>query len=216
MSPLIVKHKAKNQNCSVTRAGIGIPQSIVEKIAWPIGRTIEVGFIEKARCVLLRVLKEEDEGFRFCYGDARNRTGGRINCKAFIQNYLGTVVPLPKKRLEPIIIKDAHWGLYLFLEPLDWQMEEFSKSGVDKVGTGMVGLYELLGNKDITLRVGQGIVRDRMNAHLKDQRFSPPTVRNFRYMLLDEEEDAKILERVLIAKYEEETGVLPRFQEIRA
>ena len=74
----------------------------------------------------------------------------------------------------------------------------------------------MLGTGDAVLRVGEGKIRDRMNAHLNDKRFSPPTVNAFHYIDLEDTADGKILERIQIERYFVETGVLPRFQEIRS
>jgi hypothetical protein len=215
VSPIIVQNRSNLPVCSVSRAGIGMMQAVVEQAGWNMGDMIEVGFIEKAKCILLRPSRGND-GFKLAYSNANKETGGRIFCNAWIRNYLQTVVELPKKNLVPIITKSSEWTMVLLLEKFEWSQEEFSKSGVNAVPKDIVGIYELLGKGDAVLRVGEGIIKDRINAHLKDSRFAPPTVKSFRYLALDDPIDGKILEKVLIAKYENEAGVLPRFQEIRA
>jgi hypothetical protein len=87
---------------------------------------------------------------------------------------------------------------------------------VSKISRGAVGAYELLGTGDAVLRVGEGKIKDRMNAHLNDRRFAPPTVKAFRYLDLENAADGKILEKIRIEQYFAQTGVLPRFQEIRS
>jgi hypothetical protein len=215
VSPLIVQNRTNLPVCSVSRAGIGMVQAVVEQASWNIDDRIEVGFIEKAKCILLRKTHGND-GFKLAYSNANKKTGGRIGCNAWVRNYLQTVVELPKKNLIPVFTKGADWTIALLLEDFDWIQEEFSKLGVNTVPKDTAGIYELLGKGDAVLRVGEGIIKDRINAHLKDSRFAPPTVKSFRYIALSDPIDGKILERVLIAKYENEVGVLPRFQEIRA
>lgn len=102
------------------------------------------------------------------------------------------------------------------LEPIDWSTAEFTKTGSNTLAKDAVGVYELLGNGDIVLRIGQGKIRDRINAHLQDPRFTQPTVKTFRYLPLPDLVDSQLMERILIEKYENDIGVLPRFQEIRA
>ncbi len=137
----------------MSRNGIGMTTGVREEAGWRIGDTMEVGFIPKARCILLRSVADK---------------------------------------------------------------EEFSKAGVNKIEKGAVGVYELLGTGDAVLRVGEGKIKDRMNAHLNDERFSPPTVKAFHHIDLEDPADGKILERIQIERFFAETGVLPRSQEIRA
>lgn len=214
MSPLIIKH-GPQMECSVSRAGIGMVQAVVEKAGWSIGDQIEVGFIEKATCMLLRSLRE-GEGFKLAYANQRKKTGGRVFCVAFIRNYLNTIVRLPIKGITPVFPKGSEWDIALLLKALDWTKAEFSKNGSTSIPKDATGVYELVGNNDAVLRIGEGKIRDRINAHLKDKRFTPPTAKNFRFLPLDDPTDGQILERILIEQYETETGVLPRFQEIRA
>ena len=130
--------------------------------------------------------------------------------------YLETLVELPKKNLLPVYLTGSDWRVAVLLEPLEWCIEDFTKAGANNIPKDSIGVYGLLGKGDALLRIGEGKIEDRINTHLKDSRFSPPTVKRFRYFCLDEQDDGKILEKVLIEEYENETGVLPRFQEIRA
>jgi hypothetical protein len=191
-------------------------QSVVDHAKWKIGEKIQVGFINNANALLFRTVSGEDEGFKLGYSDAKKKTGGRIGVKSFVRNYLATVVTLPKKNLSPIFLTGTDWQMALFLEPIKWSKSEFSKSGLDALKKDDVGAYELLGTGDAVLRIGEGRVRDRINAHLQDQRFAPPTVKAFRCLLLSDAEDSKVLERILIDEYINNIGVLPRFQEIKA
>ena len=131
------------------------------------------------------------------------KTGGRINCKAFTRNFLITLVELPIKNIVPVFLKNSHWNVALPLEPIQWEKQEFSKSGVNQIPKDAVGVYELLGNGDAVLRVGEGKIKERMNSHLIDKRFAPPTVKAFRYVVLDEVEDGKILEDLRIEEVRE-------------
>ncbi len=143
-------------------------------------------------------------------------SGGRIFCNAFIRNYLATIITLPKRSIPPLFLKGSEWGVALVLEPIDWKHEEFSKSGSNAVAKDALGVYELLGNADVVLRIGEGKIRHRINAHLQDSRFAPPTVKSFRYLELKDAIDSQLTEKILIEEHENSVGVLPRFQEIRA
>ncbi len=87
---------------------------------------------------------------------------------------------------------------------------------MNNVPNDTIGVYELLGTRDAVLRIGEGKIKERMNNHLKDPRFSPPTIKNFRYLVLNDPTDGKILEKIQIEGYLNEAGILPRFQEIKA
>ena len=215
MSPLVIRPQVGMGVCSVTRSGIGLTQTVVERTRWKVNDKIQIAFIEKARVILLRSV-EEAESFKLAYMNTRSKTGGRISCLSFIRNYLQTVVELPKKKLAPVFLPNSEWTLGIPLQTIVWQKEEFSKSGVASVPSDAVGVYELLGPGNAVLRVGEGKIRERINSHLADKRFAPPAVKAFHYLALEDPEDGKILEKMRIAEYEAETGVLPRFQEIRA
>lgn len=189
---------------------------VVQQARWKVNDRIEVGWVQKATCIVLRQANGGGEGFLLGYSDARHKTGGKIQCKAFIQNYLQTLIDLPKHGLEPVFFKDGKWSVALLLETLGWVSHAFSKTDANRIPPTAVGVYELLGKGDAVLRIGEGKIRERIDAHLKDIRFAPPTVKSIRYLDLDSSEDSQLIEKMLIAKYEAETGILPRFQEIRA
>lgn len=190
-------------------------QAVVENLKWKIGDRVQVGYINSAKCLLLKPAPSDD-GFRLAYANTRKKTGGRIFCNAFVRNYLATIIELPKKNIMPILLGSSEWSVALLLEPLKWQSEEFSKTGANAVSKDAIGVYELLGNKDLVVRIGEGKIRDRIGAHLQDERFRPPAVKAFRHLILDDPTDSPLLERILLKQYEAEIGVLPRFQEIRA
>lgn len=215
MSPIIIKPRKLHKVCSVSRTTIGMVEAIVQQAKWTVNDRIQVGFIECVRCILLRRIKGE-EGFKLAYANTRSQTGGKVECRAFITNYLQAVIELPKKNIAPVFLKNTDWTMALMLEPIKWERAEFSKTGVNTVPRDAIGVYELLGTGDVLLRVGEGKIKDRTNAHLADKRFTPSKVRAFRYVILDSTEDSRILEQIRIVEYEDETGILPMFQEIRA
>jgi hypothetical protein len=190
-------------------------QRVVARASWAIGDQIEVGFIESARCLLLRRAVNV-VGYKLDYSNKRRKTGGRVYCDAFIRNTVAREVALPKKNLVPLFPKGGDWAMAVFLEPPAWKKEEFSKAGAEAVEKHAFGAYELLGNNDMELRIGEGNIRDRINAHLRDPRFAPPVVKEFRYLALSKRPaDSPLLEKIVIADYEHRFGSLPHFQEIR-
>jgi len=215
MSPIIIKPKTVAQVCSVSRTAIGMVTAVVDQTGWAIGDRIQIGFIESVRCILLKRI-ESDDGFRLSYSNARKQTGGRVECRSFMTNYLQTIVELPKKNIVPVFLKNTDWTMALMLEEIEWEKTDFSKTGVNTVSRDLLGVYELLGKGDAVLRIGEGKIKDRINAHLADKRFAPPTVKSFRYVGVNSTDDTKILEQIRIEEFERETGILPRFQEIRA
>jgi len=220
MSPVIIRPKgtkAKMSVCSVSRTGIGLGQTVLDRAKWKFNDRIQVGWIEKAKCILLKSVASSNDGFQLGYADTRHKTGGRVQCKLFLRNYLQTLVELPKRNLDPIYLQNPKTTLALLLEePLEWTVQEFNKAGANKIPSKTIGVYQLLGKGSAVLRVGQGQVKDRIGAHLKDPRFTPPTINSFQYIELENSEDAQLLEKILIAKYEIDIGVLPRFQDIKA
>jgi hypothetical protein len=214
--PVVISAKSMRKACSVSRAGVGAPQSIVEQAGWKQGQDkVEIGFISDATCVLISKPSQSDDAFLVSFANKRTQTGARIACEAFARNYLQALTVLPK-RIAPIVFSDGNWRVALFLEDLLWQTDEFAKKGVENVSGDAIGVYQLLGRGGAVLRVGEGKIRERMNAHLGDHLRLMPSVKMFRYITVKMKEDAELLEKILIAKYEADAGVLPALNEIRS
>ena len=213
--PMVIKNKSSVDVCSITRGGIGMMNGVVEKAGWKIGNMIQVGFIENAACLLLRRSDEKD-GFKLAYANKTKKSGGKVYCVAFIQNYLQTIFEIPKKGINPVHLSATDWDIALILDEPEWSVMDFTKSDVNKIPKDHVGIYELIGRGGAVLRIGEGRIYDRLNTHLKDKRFAPPVIKGFRYVSLNEVVDGQLFEKVRIQQFETEAGVLPRFQEIRA
>ena len=216
MCPIKVSARSKQKTCSVGRAGIGFPQAIVEKTGWLVGDKIEVAFIPDVKCILLSNATESEDAFTLGYANARSKTGGRISCQAFVRNYLQALVALPRRNIVPVLLERSDWRVALLLEQINWQTGEFSKAGWENAPRDAIGVYELLGKGGAVLRIGEGRIRDRIKAHLDDPARFLPTVKMFRFVTLTDKTDTELLEKILIAQYEAETGVLPPFNDIRA
>ena len=121
----------------MSRNGIGMTTGVVEEAGCRIGDTMEVGFIPKAKCILLRSVSDkedsENDGFKLAYANKPKKSGGRVYCISFIRSYLQTLVELPKRNLVPIFLPNSDWSAALMLESIDWTKEEFSKVGVNKI-----------------------------------------------------------------------------------
>ena len=201
----------------MSRAGIGLPQPVVQQTGWRQGRDkVEIGYIPDAKVILIGKPSESEDSFLVAYANTRSKTGARIACQSFCRSYLQAVVVLPKRNLIPVIFDDEKWCTALFLEDLPWETEEFTKKGVEAVNNKTVGVYELLGRRTTVLRVGEGKIRERINAHLGDHVRFMPSVKSFRYAPLTMKEDAQLLERILIAQYEAYAGAIPPLNEIRS
>ena len=215
--PILISAKARQKACSVARAGIGVPQGVIEQAGWHQGKDkVEIGYIPDVKCILISKPLDSEDAFLITYANTRSKTGGRISCGAFCRGYLQAVVVLPKRNLIPTIFGDDKWRVAILLEDLPWQTEEFTKKGVENVTNNILGIYQLLGRQSTILRVGEGKIKERLNAHLADHLRFTPSVKAFRYARLTAKEDAELLERILIAEYEGETGAIPPLNEIRA
>jgi hypothetical protein len=107
------------------------------------------------------------------------------------------------------------------LEETNWEFEEeFSKAGLERmkqrVNKEAVSCYVLLGTRDKILRYGHGQLVNRLETHLSDTARFMPLTKKFRAIVFDCKEDAEIFEKVLIAQYELETGMIPPLNEIRS
>jgi hypothetical protein len=214
--PVIISANSMRKACSVSRAGVGAPQSIVEQAGWKQGQDkVEIGFIADASCILISKPSRSEGAFLVSFANKRTQTGARIACEAFARNYLQAVTVLPR-RIAPVVFNDGMWRVALFLENLPWQTEEFSQKGVENMPGDATGVYQLLGRGGAVLRVGEGKIRERMNNHLGDHLRLMPSVKAFRCLSLKTKEDGELLEKILLAQYEAEAGVLPALNEIRS
>ena len=126
--PIIISAKPQQKFCSISRSGIGIPQSIVEKIGWKQEQDrVEVGYIPNAKCILLSKPIQSLDSFFIGFSNKDFRTGARIRCEAFVRNCIHSVVSLPKRDIVPIILSHDKWCLAFILEDLPQQFEEFSE-----------------------------------------------------------------------------------------
>ena len=104
----------------------------------------------------------------------------------------------------------------MLTEP-QWKVVDFTMAGCSLIGDppALIGTYELLGSDAIPLRVGEGIVQNRIREHLKDDRMVR-AVKRVRYFPLSEKRDAEVMEQVLLARFETRNEALPMFNSIRA
>ena len=217
MTPVKISAVIRYRTCSVTRAGIGIPQAILKRAGWVQGRDrIRVGFIEIANCTLLGGPTRDEDAFLLSYANCKQKSGGKIACLSFIRNRLQAVVRLPQMRIRPIFIDHPVWKIALLPGEVEWNISEYSQAGCSMVPREAIGVYELLEKNRNILRIGEGAIAIRINAHLRDGFPSTEPIRQFRYLVLPEKEDCEIMEKVLIAKYELETGSKPSLNEIRS
>ena len=212
--PMIINNKSTVDVCSISKGGIGMTNGVVKKTGWEPDDMIQVGFIENAACMVFR--KSKEGTFKLAYANKQKKTGGKIYCISFIQNYLQTLFEIPKKGVQPIHLSNTAWDMALIMDEPEWVNTGFTKMDVNKIPKNDVGIYELLGRGDAVLRIGEGKLYERLNAHLKDKRFAPPAVKGVRYVALNETVDGQLFEKIRITQFENMAGVLPRFQEIRA
>lgn len=214
--PIIISANLIKNTCSISNQGVGIAQSVIDQAKWKIGDKVEAGFIPETKCMLLSHITKSDNAFMLCHANAKKKKGGRIYCQAFIRNYLQAITILPKYKVAPLFIDDNRWRIALLLDELEWRIHDFTRAEVENIDDVTYGVYELLGKENSILRVGEGKVKDRIKDHLKDTTRFSPIVKKFRFVALSSKEDVCLMEKVLITKYQNETGTLPPLNYIKA
>ncbi len=72
MSPIKVSSTVRRKTCSVTKAGIGLPQAILNQLRCVQGRDrIQVGFIETANCSLPTGPTQDEYAFLLSYANSK-------------------------------------------------------------------------------------------------------------------------------------------------
>jgi hypothetical protein len=217
MAPIELYPKGKTQLCSISADGmISLPQRVLEQLDWSAGVELALSYIPQPLIVLLGRTPPHRPGFRLSYlsRSGNQPRGGKLTCRAFARQVLQTRIALPQNRLLPVYVHQPPYELALPLEEPAWQRVPFTASGLHTIPTGMSGVYEVLGGDERVLRIGQGLVADRLQVHLKDSRLSR-LGQSVRYVLLDKP-DAWLVEKVRLALHEETHGQLPPLNAIRA
>jgi len=217
MSPVRLYPVGRSTSCSVrTNGTITFPQFALDRAGWTSGESIAVSYLTEPCVLLFWKAANQATGFKLSgLNRSGSRTnGGKITCTRLANHILRPRVALPKRQLTPIFPENGDYQVGLVLDDLDWQSCDFSAAGVETLEPDVIGTYELLNSSGDVVYVGEGILSQRIRAHLNRQDVVT-TVRTFRWLCVDKE-DAVILERLRLAAHEGEHGALPTFNKIRA
>jgi hypothetical protein len=217
MAPVDLYPKGKTQACSITAEGLlSLPQRVLERLGWAAGLELAIRYVPEPLVLLLWPSPSDRPGFKLSYlsRSAGQPRGGKLTCRAFTRQVLQTRILLPKMDLQPVYLHHPPYELALPLEEPAWQSAALTVSGLQAIPSEGIGVYEVLGVNDRVLRIGQGLLGDRLPTHLKDEPLAQ-SGQQVRYVLLDKP-DAVIMEKVRLAQYEEMHGKLPPFNAIHA
>ena len=217
MSPIDLYPKGKTQVCGITEAGmISLPHPVLERLGWRAGIELTLSYIPHPLIVLLWRTPPDRPGFKLSYlsRSGNQRRGGKLTCRAFARQVLHARIVLPQPHLQPLYLHHPPYELALVLEEPPWQTAALTVTGQQTIANELTGVYEILGSDDSVLRIGQGLVADRLEAHLKDEQLMR-VGQTVRYVILDKR-DAVIVEKVRLAHHETRYGKLPPFNAIRA
>lgn len=217
MSPVDLYPMGKMSNCTVNPDGtISLPQRVIDGLSWQIGDEIAASYIPSPITLLLRAAPAGHPGYKLSYlsRNGQSRSGGKLNCRAFTNHVLRPKVPLPQRNVQPVLLRSGDYDLALLFEAIPWMSVDCSMAGCQQIPTGATGVYQLLGSDHAPLKIGEGAVQNRLREHLRDERLVR-LARTMQYIILPKE-DGVILEKVLLALYEDQHQVLPPFNAIRA
>lgn len=217
MSPVELLPMGKISNCGVNQDGtISLPQHVIEALGWRIGDEIAASYIPSPVTLLLRVARDGRPGYKLSYlsRSGRVRRGGKLNCRAFTTHILRPRVPLPQRDIPPALLHSGDYELALLFEAVPWKTVECSMAGCQQLPADNIGIYQLLGGDQAVLKIGEGVLQNRLREHLRDERLVRQA-RTLQYLVLPKE-DSVVLEKVLLALYEAEHQALPPFNAIRA
>jgi hypothetical protein len=218
MSPVDLFPLGPRDGCWINTSGlINFGQDVMDAFGWQVGDTIAVQYIERPLTLLL--WHEEDparRSFKLSYlsRNQEGTSGGKLSMRAFTRRILTPRVQVPLENLKPVRLNGNPYEMGLLLEAPTWQEDSFSLAGVQRVPGDCVGVYDILGPQREVLRIGEGLVRQRLGAHLKHESLAA-VGRWLRYMPLDAD-DSAVLEKILLGLYEADHGQLPPFNAIRA
>ena len=205
-----------------------IPRRVMERLGWVPPMRVAVDYlvdnkIKDAPLVLFLSVDSSREGQGYALSTlnrsvtTKTGSGGKCSCALLMRTVIAPRVDLPRFDVEPIYPANNLADLVLMLTEPAWKVIDFTMAGCLLLGDtpALIGTYELLGSDGMPLRIGEGIVQNRIREHLKDDRLVR-AVKRVRYFPLSEKRDAELMEQVLLARFETRNEALPMFNSIRA
>lgn len=214
MSPIKYPRSGFRTTCRINPDGrLTIPQIVMTELDLQARQRFDLHYTKSP---VIMQLCPGSNGYILRHLNAGNNPhGGFFTLRGFTNDILKASVILPQHELVPINVSGWEGFVFMLSEP-DWKQEEFSLSSVRRINTEIVGVYEILDSKGNIIRIGQGGIRSRLNAHLKNEALAKKA-KNFRYAMVEPVEDTEFVERVLLARYlQENEGELPEFNAIQA
>ena len=214
---------------TITSDGMfSIPRRVMDRLGWVPPIRIAVDYlvdnkIKDAPLVLFLSVDSSHEGQGYALSTlnrnvaTKTGSGGKFSCALLTRTVIAPRVDLPRFDVEPVYPANNLADLVLMLTEPAWHVVDFTMAGCLLIGgtPTLIATYELLGGDGVPLRVGEGVVQNRIREHLKDDRLVR-AVKRVRYFPLSEKRDAEVMEQVLLARFETRNEALPMFNSIRA
>ncbi len=209
--PLIhVLPKRRTHGCSISLEGkLSIPASILDELHWEHGSHVSLNYLLDPLTLILQRIND-DSGFKLMRraSATASNPAGILTCAAFTKSVLNPRIVLPKRGISPIILHRTDPTLALMLETPPWTRADFNQSGRHRIPANIKGVYQLLDSSEEVVRIGEGVVNNRIAQHLKNHDHET-AVRYVRYIPLSDKEEMELLEQILLAAHVAKSGKLP-------
>jgi hypothetical protein len=207
------KFEANNRHyVSILKGGVvSIPATVMARAQLRASQLYDVHTIRSRPFMLL--FKENPIGdytltAQGKYGAAKFTLRGLFN------RHLAGRLQLPLLKLSPLIWDEGDYRFGLMLEEDFWTSIPFTPAAAKTLAEHEYGVYSCVAADGRVLRIGEGLLRQRMLAHLREQWLD---IVEFRHFLIREENsknpkaDGLFYEQVFLREHCEKYGSLPKY-----
>lgn len=193
---------------------ISLPAAVVSKAKLKLGQRYDVHFMRSRPFTLL--FKESPLGIYTMSWQGKSG-GGKLTLRKLYTDVLKGRVELPIHNILPIIMDDWDYDLGLMIENDFWTSLSSTSTALKELSDSEYGVYLCLDAEGRILRVGEGVLKQRLQAHLREQWID---MVEFRYFLITDEnskckkEDGQLYEKILLRRYHDNNGDLPKYNKI--
>jgi hypothetical protein len=209
------KFEANNRHyVSILKGGvISIPGIVVTKAQLRLSHLYDVHLIRSRPFMLL--FRENPKGdYKL---SAQGKYGAaKFTLRSLYNRHLLGRIGLPVFNLEPLIWDKGDYRFGLILEEDFWTSIPFTPSAAKDLSENEYGVYACVGADGQVLRIGEGLLRQRMQAHLREQWLD---IVEFRHFLITDENsrnkkaDGLFYEQVFLRGHCEKFGRLPKYND---
>jgi hypothetical protein len=209
------KFHANNRNfVSILKGGVvSLPSTVVKIANLKAGHLYDVHMVRSRPFMLLF---QEAEAGDYKLSAQGTYGGAKFTLRRLYNLHLKGRISLPIHNLSPIIWEQGKYCFGLMVEQNFWTSIPFNADAVKLLGDHEYGVYDCVDAKGHSLRIGEGLLKKRMQAHLREQWLD---IVEFRHFLItddnsiDKKADGLFYEKHFLREYKDKYGDFPKYND---